>query len=609
LTILGNFGTGKTTFCYKFASELATKFLKDCNNNRIPFLIIIHDHPRVDSIKGLIQSALEFSGISYESFIDLHGSGKLVLILDGFDELIINTDRQSVLQTFLDIKKLIHNKAKIILTSRTHYFKTDSDVNQAVSTAGKQNAYFGLDQQISTDDATSDVVELLELDEGKIEAYLLTNFGASYEREMAKIRETYNLLDLARRPILLDLIVRALPQLDNTSRTITSLSLYDTYTRLWIDRESWRLSLDANQVLELMEAIAVAMLELGTFSINFSELQPLIKKFMGQDESISKQFINMLDQQIRTGTFLNRDSVGNYQFLHRSFLEYFLARRFAKELFSFDFYAIRKHIEVVEKFEAIEQFYCELISELIHESTTKNKLLKRPVQCGEMVLVPGGKCWVGDVKYNNYQQINVDPFYIDIYPVTNIMYKKFIDVSGYRSPYISKRFARWFNWEGNNFPASKGNHPVVLVTWYDAFIFSLWNGKRLPVSNEWEKAARGPNGQQFPWGDKLSVDKCNVPDSFEGETTPIDKYSTYPSPYGCLDMVGNVWEWLDDYKWAGTSLPSFGSSPSRSRSRLIAGSAWGPNRFPINCSYREYVPVNSKAICIGFRCARDPEEL
>ncbi|MFG2737910.1 SUMF1/EgtB/PvdO family nonheme iron enzyme [Streptomyces harbinensis] len=129
----------------------------------------------------------------------------------------------------------------------------------------------------------------------------------------------------------------------------------------------------------------------------------------------------------------------------------------------------------------------------------------------------------------------LDEFWIDVHPVTNAAYFTFTTATGHPAPR---------HWNGPEPPAELADHPVVWVTWDDARTYATWTGRTLPTAPQWEKAARGPAGATYPWGNTDSVGKCNVRESAIGQTTPVHRFHSGTSPYGVYDLCGNVWEWL-----------------------------------------------------------------
>ena len=124
-------------------------------------------------------------------------------------------------------------------------------------------------------------------------------------------------------------------------------------------------------------------------------------------------------------------------------------------------------------------------------------------------------------------------FHMDVFPVTNAEYAKFV-ASGHPAP---------THWTDEDYPRELADHPVVHVTWHDAAAYAEWAGKTLPSAVQWEKAARGPAGNAYPWGRQETTAKANVRESGNGSTTPVDCYQSGVSPYGIFDLCGNVWEW------------------------------------------------------------------
>lgn len=185
--------------------------------------------------------------------------------------------------------------------------------------------------------------------------------------------------------------------------------------------------------------------------------------------------------------------------------------------------------------------------------------------------------------------MTLDAYYIDIYPVTNKQFSKYIQSTGTRTE--AEIDGSPDNWRKHAGPG-KENHPVVCVSKNDALSYCQWVGKRLPTSDEWIKACRGKAGRIYPWGDKFDVKKCNTAETMIGwETTPVNKYPDGVSEYGCYDMVGNVDE--------------FTGSSDNDGNVIILGGSWSMScqvyGIPV---LRRLAPPNYYSNDLGFRCAK-----
>ena len=213
------------------------------------------------------------------------------------------------------------------------------------------------------------------------------------------------------------------------------------------------------------------------------------------------------------------------------------------------------------------------------------------------------------------------PFAIARTPVTNALYAAFVAAAGVREP---------ITWRGPQPPDMLRDHPVVDVSWEDANAFCEWlnaqNAKskmqnaepdagnsafciphsafRLPTEAEWEHAARGTGGRAFPWGDEWDDRRANTRDGGPGGITPVGSYPAGASPYGCLDMAGNVWEWTASLDAPYLYEASDGREDSRAPGRRIlrGGCYANPHGFARSACRFRLLP-NVRNTFLGFRLA------
>ena len=196
--------------------------------------------------------------------------------------------------------------------------------------------------------------------------------------------------------------------------------------------------------------------------------------------------------------------------------------------------------------------------------------------------------------------VEIKPFFIDQYPVTNQQFQAFLKATGY-TPKDTVNFLR--HWRKGQPPKELLNHPVVNVSLEDARAYASWAGKRLPADIEWQFAAQGTDGRKYPWGNEMDSTRCNYK---SGTTTPVDAFPKGSSPFGVMDLVGNVWQLVDDVYDNGTyafAIIRGGSYYFPDASMwYITGGPWRVDQQKV------LLLVSSsfdRSATVGFRCAKD----
>ena len=276
--------------------------------------------------------------------------------------------------------------------------------------------------------------------------------------------------------------------------------------------------------------------------------------------------------------------------------------------------------------------------------------------------VPAGPFMMGEKGERH--SVKLSSYLISRYPVTNAQFAAFVKDGGYTKKWRRCWTEAGWHWKGNQTKlATFGgvfdlpNHPVVGVTWYEAVAFCRWLGEkwavattvpeaeqsgqwavlvggeikglqalenaqfellgrairqsssvlRLPTEAEWEKAARGTDERAYPWGDKFDAAKCNMDDTGIGATSAVGIFSSGASPYGLLDMAGNVWEWTSSlYKGFPYRASDGREDVSASGNRVLRGGAWCDPSVYARSAYRAGPPPDRRYVYWGFRCVVAP---
>lgn len=223
------------------------------------------------------------------------------------------------------------------------------------------------------------------------------------------------------------------------------------------------------------------------------------------------------------------------------------------------------------------------------------------------------------------RRVDLSTFWIDVDEVSNTQFQQFVNATGYVT--IAETAGRSKVWndlsraldivDGANWrhPAGPGSeiaersdYPVVHIGWDDARAYCEWAGKRLPTEAEWEKAARGPNGLAFPWGNEWDPLRLNHAEEVAPGPRPAGAFPDGASPYGVRDMLGNVAEWVADYydpnyyESASDTDPA-GPNNDLGFGRARRGGSWATKSGLFHSAWRRYAPKDDTSDLIGFRCA------
>jgi formylglycine-generating enzyme required for sulfatase activity len=245
-----------------------------------------------------------------------------------------------------------------------------------------------------------------------------------------------------------------------------------------------------------------------------------------------------------------------------------------------------------------------------------------PIDNMVQVYVPAGSFQMGSDAGDSNEKpghpVTLDAFWIDRTEVTNAMYALCVEAGKCPPPSSSNSYSR-DSYYGD---AQYDNYPVIYVTWDNANAYCDWAGRRLPTEAEWEKAARGTDERTYPWGNEQPAGNLlNFADSntnFDwsdrtvddgyADTSPVGNYPDGASPYGALDMAGNVWEWVNDWydeAYYGSSPSENPQGPASGQYRVLRGGSWGSSDRSVRAANRSWYEPGFD-YDVGFRCACSP---
>ena len=333
LSVLGEFGTGKTWFAFHYAWLALQEYLKakkkGTQRPRIPLVIPLRDYAKAVSIESLFSEFFfrkHNIGLSgYSAFEQLNRMGKLLLIFDGFDEMAARVDRQAMINNFWELAQVVGTAGtKAILTCRTEHFP------EALEGRTLLNA----ELQASTKNLTGEtpqfeVLELEKLNDEQIKQVL--EFKAKPET-VASVINNQQLLDLARRPVMIDLIIEALPDIEAGKPVdISRVYLYAVRQKMARDIKADRTFTSMADKLYFLCELSWEMLSNDKMSLNYKEFPDLIRSYFGETVQEQKD-LDHWHYDMMGQTMLIRNADGDYYPAHRSLLEFFVSYKLGREL-------------------------------------------------------------------------------------------------------------------------------------------------------------------------------------------------------------------------------------------------------------------------------------
>jgi WD40 repeat protein/DNA polymerase III delta prime subunit len=341
LSLLGEYGTGKTSFAKAITYRMAKEFKNNPGKCRIPFLIDLKDYKGVFKLKNLIQYHLKRARVEPaddEIFLSLLSYGHVLLIFDAFDEMAVMNNEEDTLLNFKQLSKTVLHNAKVILISRAHYFRDKGEIDRILKKQGIDDIseLASLMYRKISKRSGCEIIHLKKFSDTQIREYLKKTIKEEWKTAYRKIESVYSLYDLACRPVLLEMIVKTLPEIGRENKKFNLTHLYEAYTLYWLERDRPRMQITKEVIEELVEVLAYKLWDEGVLCIHYTSLLVMISEHLKVKINVECD-PEVADKELRTASFLIGDEEGNYSFAHESFQEFFVARKIKKELLKENF--------------------------------------------------------------------------------------------------------------------------------------------------------------------------------------------------------------------------------------------------------------------------------
>lgn len=335
LLLLGDSGSGKTTFVKWLAYRMGKAYKENPEKAVLPYLIYLDNCGQIVDLSRLLSDNLKNNNVippNTDQFMKLLSSGKILFILDAIDIIIKRFDIQTLLDFLRQLNLFMKGDAKIILTARKHAFKNNVEVEKIFGMP-ISNCFFeesdNLYQKDNLDESECEIVQLKEFLLPQIEAYFEKKFHGKGNKFYQTFQNRYDFIAISSRPMFLEMIVNELFGSDQNGKSKTDREIYRKLLYLLERKSRWDILY--GDIGHLMEDLAYSLWKNDLQSIDYSALSLLIANYMISNKIANIDDLNTIDFEVRSTAFLVRDDDGNYSFAHKSLLEYLIARKVARE--------------------------------------------------------------------------------------------------------------------------------------------------------------------------------------------------------------------------------------------------------------------------------------
>ena len=327
LTLLGDYGSGKTTLSKNIFLGQSRRFLDNDQKARIPIYLNLRDYAGHLNAPGFILDVLvnqhNARCPNYAKIRQLIINGNVLLIFDAFDEMISRGSYDDTLRNFQAVLGVLEGKSKAILTCRTNYFKSPHEIH---------DAHKGTELFQITESNAYEIAYIQPFSEDDIQSVVKSSCGDSAEDVMQRVRSTYDLMGLARRPILLQMITAVVEDVIDSPEAIDNARLYNKYVNQWLLRDDWRVRLARELRRSFTIAFATEMYVHEKLQFTLEELSIAIRRHF---PNTTPDLLHAYDNDIRLCSFIRLDG-DRCEFVHRSFVEYFVALQLYRDIVSDD---------------------------------------------------------------------------------------------------------------------------------------------------------------------------------------------------------------------------------------------------------------------------------